>query len=121
MRGVRRIKTRTGCFDVCGLSQWDGGEQFSPPTGSVLFAVGQSEAQIPVTVHNDPTGQPTAFRIMLKSVSCRDQLGPCINAEVHIGNQLEAPGQVNNLSATLIADQQVEIKWSTVKIKYVIT
>ena len=85
-----------------------GGEQFSPPTGSVLFAVGQSEAQIPITVHNDPTGQPTALKIMLESVSCRDQLGPCINAEVHIGNQLEAPGKVNPLERNTLASKGPE-------------
>ena len=114
---VTLIRTRGVAFvSVVEWEAQDGtakaNEHFSPPSGSVLFAVGQSEAEIPISVHNDPTGTPTTFRIVLKSVSCRDQLGPCINAEVHIGNQLEAPGQVNNLSATLTADQQVEIKWS---------
>ena len=61
---------------------------------------------------NDPTGKPIKFNVTLESVSGRDTLGPCVNAEVHVGSHLEVPGQVKNQSATLVADQQVEVKWS---------
>ena len=111
------IRTRGSAF--ASVVEWEAtegtakeGKNFSPATGSAFFAVGQTSTTIPISIHNDPSGTPTQFRINLKKVSCRDVLGPCISAEVHVGSQLEAPGQVQNLSATLIADQQVDIKWS---------
>ena len=111
------IRTRGQAFS--SVVEWESlagtaqeGIHFSPASGSAFFSKGQSATTIPISIHNDPSGVPTNFRINLKSVSGRDLLGPCISAEVHVGSQLEAPGQVNNLSATLISDQQVEIKWS---------
>ena len=67
-----------------------------------MFHQGDQSSNIQIPVTNDPTGKPIKFNVTLESVSGRDTLGPCVNAEVHVGSHLEVPGQVKNQSATLV-------------------
>ncbi len=84
---------------------------YRPQGGKVMFRPGDKETNIQLAVENDPSGKPIVFNLNLSSVTGRDALGNCVITEVHVGSHLESPGQVLHQSATLVADQQAEVKW----------